>query len=66
MELKLSISEDLTPVSLEKIAAFIISLQKENGEIPWSVGGKTDPWDHVERAMFFGLLFSELPSFLTC
>jgi len=51
MELKLSISEDLTPVSLEKIAAFIVSLQKENGEIPWSVSGKTDPWDHVESAM---------------
>ncbi len=51
MELKLSISEELTPVSLEKIAAFIASLQKENGEIPWSVGGKTDPWDHVESAM---------------
>jgi hypothetical protein len=51
MELKLSISEDLTPVSLEKIAAFIASIQKENGEIPWSIGGKTDPWDHVESAM---------------
>ncbi len=51
MELKLSISEDLTPVSLEKIAVFIASIQKENGEIPWSVGGKTDPWDHVESAM---------------
>jgi hypothetical protein len=51
MELKLSISEDLTPVSPERIAAFIASIQKENGEIPWSVGGKTDPWDHVESAM---------------
>jgi hypothetical protein len=30
---------------------FILSVQKENGEIPWSVGGKTDPWDHVESAM---------------
>jgi len=34
MEVKLSLSEDLTPVSLEKIAAFIASIQKENGEIP--------------------------------
>ncbi|MGO8714752.1 MAG: phenyltransferase domain-containing protein [Smithella sp.] len=51
MELKLSISEELNPVSMEKIAAFIASIQKENGEIPWSEGGKTDPWDHVESAM---------------
>ena len=51
MELKLSLSEELKPVSMEKIAAFIASIQKENGEIPWSAGGKTDPWDHVESAM---------------
>ncbi|MFA5322723.1 MAG: hypothetical protein WC373_08615 [Smithella sp.] len=51
MELKLSISEELSPISMEKIAAFIASIQKENGEIPWSAGGKTDPWDHVESAM---------------
>jgi prenyltransferase beta subunit len=30
---------------------FILSVQQENGEIPWSTGGKTDPWDHVESAM---------------
>ncbi len=30
---------------------FIKTVQKESGEIPWSVGGKTDPWDHVESAM---------------
>ena len=35
MELKISISEELNPVSMEKIAAFIASIQKENGEIPW-------------------------------
>ena len=51
MELKLSVSEELPPISLEKTAAFIASLQKENGEIPWSQGGKTDPWDHVESVM---------------
>jgi hypothetical protein len=33
------------------VADFIVSLQKKNGEIPWSEGGKTDPWDHVESAM---------------
>jgi GH15 family glucan-1,4-alpha-glucosidase len=32
-------------------AGFIASVQKPNGEIPWSAGGKTDPWDHVESAM---------------
>jgi hypothetical protein len=51
MELKLSISEELSPISVEKIAGFIASIQKENGEIPWSAGGKTDPWDHVESTM---------------
>ena len=51
MELKLSISEELNPVSMEKAGSFIVSLQKGNGEIPWSAGGKTDPWDHVESAM---------------
>ncbi len=30
---------------------FIASVQKSNGEIPWSRGGKTDPWDHIESAM---------------
>jgi hypothetical protein len=38
-------------LSVEKMGAFIASLQKESGEIPWSEGGKTDPWDHVESAM---------------
>jgi hypothetical protein len=32
-------------------AEFILSVQKPNGEVPWSKGGKTDPWDHVESAM---------------
>lgn len=34
MELELSVSEASAPVSVEKIGSFIISLQKENGEIP--------------------------------
>jgi hypothetical protein len=51
MKLKLSVSEELNTVSVEKISSFIASVQKQNGEIPWSVGGKTDPWDHVESAM---------------
>lgn len=31
--------------------AFIAAVQRPSGEIPWSIGGKTDPWDHVESAM---------------
>ncbi len=39
------------PVDVGATAAFIGSVQKPTGEIPWSIGGKTDPWDHVESAM---------------
>lgn len=42
--------EDLLE-EIDLLARFIATLQKENGEIPWSLGGKTDPWDHVESAM---------------
>ncbi|MFO8113387.1 MAG: phenyltransferase domain-containing protein [Desulfosalsimonadaceae bacterium] len=38
-------------IDIDAIAAVILLTQKENGEIPWSIGGKTDPWDHVEAAM---------------
>jgi hypothetical protein len=38
-------------LDLEQMADFIASVQKADGEIPWSVNGKTDPWDHVESAM---------------
>lgn len=51
MELNLSLSEEKNPIFVERMAAFIASLQKESGEIPWSAGGKTDPWDHIESAM---------------
>lgn len=51
LEYNLSIADDKNIISAEEMAAFIAALQKENGEIPWSLGGKTDPWDHVESAM---------------
>jgi hypothetical protein len=51
MDLNLSIIEALKPVEVEKVADFITGMQKDSGEIPWSVGGKTDPWDHIESAM---------------
>ena len=38
-------------VEIDAVANFIASVQKTNGEIPWSNGDKTDPWDHVEAAM---------------
>jgi hypothetical protein len=49
--LNLSLSEEVKPIDVEKIAGFIVSMQKESGEIPWSAGGKTDPWDHIESAI---------------
>lgn len=51
MELNVTLSEAVKPVEVEKVAEFIAAMQKESGEIPWSVGGKTDPWDHIESAM---------------
>lgn len=39
------------PLDVKQIAAFVAGVQKKDGEIPWSLGGKTDPWDHVESAM---------------
>jgi hypothetical protein len=51
MDLNLSFSEEIKPICVDKIARFILSIQKESGEIPWYIGGKTDPWDHIESAM---------------
>jgi hypothetical protein len=51
MELELSAATAETRMDVEQMADFIVSVQKADGEIPWSVGGKTDPWDHVESAM---------------
>jgi hypothetical protein len=38
-------------VDIASAAEFILGVQEKDGEIPWSKGGKTDPWDHVESAM---------------
>lgn len=51
METNLSPKSAASSVDVPGMADFIASLQKANGEIPWSEGGKTDPWDHVESAM---------------
>lgn len=34
-----------------RTAESIAEAQEPSGAIPWSVGGHTDPWDHVECAM---------------
>lgn len=38
-------------VDVEAVCRLITTTQLPSGEIPWSVGEKTDPWDHVEAAM---------------
>ena len=38
-------------ITLGAVGELICACQKQTGEIPWSLGGKTDPWDHVEAAM---------------
>lgn len=42
---------DYPVVDILSTAEFILRVQKPDGEIPWSIGGKTDPWDHIESAM---------------
>ena len=51
--MKRRIAENLAnqPLSIETVAGVIADTQKQNGEIPWFEGGKSDPWDHVEAAM---------------
>jgi len=38
-------------MEVDSVAARIAGVQKPDGEIPWSPGGRTDPWDLVEAAM---------------
>ena len=44
-----SMGDSIVDVAL--VTDYILSVQKKNGEIPWSKGGQTDNWDHVENAM---------------
>lgn len=39
------------PINLQTLAGMIADTQRPSGDIPWSTGDKTDPWDHVEAAM---------------
>lgn len=38
-------------VNVDALCRAIAATQLPSGEIPWSAGDKTDPWDHVEAAM---------------
>ncbi len=40
-----------TALDVENLAGRIAEVQYKSGEIPWSRGEKTDPWDHTEGAM---------------
>ncbi|MBU4318227.1 MAG: phenyltransferase domain-containing protein [Proteobacteria bacterium] len=51
MNLSPSVKKQSLVISIDAVAGLIVQIQKDNGEIPWSEGDKTDPWDHVESAM---------------
>jgi hypothetical protein len=36
---------------LEQTASSILAAQRADGAIPWFIGGRLDPWNHVEAAM---------------
>ena len=38
-------------LDIDQLSSQIAEIQRNSGEIPWSTGAKTDPWDHVEAAM---------------
>lgn len=53
VDFKLSSSNQLllSDFDVGQVASFIAKTQRPDGEIPWSAGQKSDPWDHVESAM---------------
>ncbi|MDY6823128.1 MAG: phenyltransferase domain-containing protein [Thermodesulfobacteriota bacterium] len=38
-------------LDIDSVCTQIAETQRDNGDIPWSTGDKTDPWDMVEAAM---------------
>ncbi len=44
-------SRPFSALNIDSVAGMIAALQKDNGDIPWHIGGKTDPWDLVESIM---------------
>ncbi|RJP75486.1 MAG: phenyltransferase domain-containing protein [Desulfobacteraceae bacterium] len=51
MNFKISSSQERLSLNIESVAAIITKIQLETGEIPWSINGHTDPWDHIESIM---------------
>ena len=51
MEFKRLNKDRVATLDLESVVTSIVRAQHPSGEIPWSDGDKTDPWDHVESAM---------------
>jgi hypothetical protein len=51
MNLEALIKKQELTVNIDLLTELLAGLQKDHGEIPWSEGGKTDPWDHIESAM---------------
>jgi hypothetical protein len=43
--------EDAIDDDLQKTASTILTVQRDDGAIPWFAGGRLDPWNHVEAAM---------------
>lgn len=46
-----ALSQHDVALNIHAIVDFIASLQHPDGSIAWSLGDKTDPWDHVESAI---------------
>lgn len=51
MALKDPMIESSDALNIDSVISFILSLQRESGDIPWHREGKTDPWDLVETIM---------------
>ena len=51
MEIKSWVGKQDRPLNIGALTDMIQTIQRFDGEIPWSSGDKTDPWDHVEAAM---------------
>ena len=53
MDLRSSSSSQLqfAEFNVGEVASSIARIQRPDGQIPWAVGQKLDPWDHVEAAM---------------
>jgi hypothetical protein len=51
MNLSICKPQQQLAVDVDAVCRVIAATQLPSGEIPWSTGDKTDPWDHVEAAM---------------